>query len=296
MNKTYSTADLAKLFNINESTVKRWSDIGDLSCEKTRGGHRRYSVGSVMKFVHQHKLSIPLLFADSIDNEDLRVHIIAGNIHKLAPVLKKEMLAGNLNGALNVVRMAFAAKPNFLGLCSDVIFPVLREIGEDWKKGILSVDQEHIATNVLKEALTLFQSEVYHIRPNGLIALCASCEGDLHDFAIRCTGYYLETEGWRVIFLGQSNPAESIVNAIRTNKPNLIAISVTTVQNENQFLREMNRMILPAARHAGARLVIGGGNVTEQFFNRIKAEHLCGTIEDFERIARIENFAKRIKQ
>lgn len=38
MKSTYSTAELANLLGVNESTIKRWSDAGDLACVKTRGG------------------------------------------------------------------------------------------------------------------------------------------------------------------------------------------------------------------------------------------------------------------
>jgi methanogenic corrinoid protein MtbC1 len=296
LKSTFSTAELAKLFKINESTVKRWSDSGDLKCEKTRGGHRRYTVGSVMTFIQQNKLSTPLLFADSIDNEDLRVHIIAGNIHKLVPILKKEMLTGNVRGALDIVRIAFAAKPSFIGLCSNLLFSALHEIGEEWQANKISVDQEHLSTNTIKEALTLFQNDMYHKTPNGLTALCASSEGDYHDFALRCIGYYLETEGWRVIFLGQSTPADSIVYAITTNKPNLVVISVTAISNTFQFLKEMNTKISPAVHIAGAQLAIGGENIKAQFINTIKADHLCDTIEDFERIVQNENYSQQINQ
>ena len=293
MKATYSTADLAKLFDVNESTVKRWSDAGDLQCVKTRGGHRRFSVGSVMQFVHQHNLSVPLLSAEGIKNENLRVHVIAGNIYKLVPELKKEMLAGNMNGTLNIVRTAFAAKPSFLEVCSTVIFPALGEIGDEWHAKTISIDQEHVATNTVKEALTLFQSEIHHKEPNGLKALCACFEGDLHDVAIRCLGYYLETEGWHVTFLGQSSPSKSVVNAIKAHKPDLIALSATIVENERKFLTAMNNDVQPAARRARAILAVGGHNIRARFGSRINADHLCDSIAEFESIARPDNYNHR---
>ena len=290
---TYSTADLAKLFDVNESTVKRWSDTGDLECVKTRGGHRRFSVGSVLRFVHQHKFSAPLLSAEGIKNENLRVHVIAGNIHKLAPDLKEEILAGNVNGALNIVRTAFAAKPSFLEVCSTVVFPPLCEIGDEWHAKTISIVQEHVATNTVKEALTLFQSEIHHKGPNGLKALCACSEGDLHDIAIRCVGYYLETEGWHVTFLGQSTPSKSVANAIRTHKPDLVALSATIVENERQFLHRMNNDIHPAASRMRARLAVGGHTIRARFGNRLKADHLCDSIAEFESIANPHNYKHR---
>jgi methanogenic corrinoid protein MtbC1 len=198
-----------------------------------------------------------------------------------------------VDGALNVVRSAFAAKPGLLEVFSKVIFPALTEIGEEWHAKTLSIDQEHVATNAVKEALTLFHSEVYHKESNGLSALCACCEGDLHDIAIRCVGYYLETEGWHVTYLGQSLPSTSVVDAIRAHKPNLVALSATIVQNERTFLNTVNHKILPVARRVRAKLAIGGHNIKERFGARIKADHLCNSIVEIESIVRPDNYTPR---
>jgi excisionase family DNA binding protein len=45
-----STADVARLFNVTETTVKRWADEGVLRCQKTPGGHRRFVIKYVVEF------------------------------------------------------------------------------------------------------------------------------------------------------------------------------------------------------------------------------------------------------
>jgi excisionase family DNA binding protein len=43
----YSTRDLAKLLGVDDSTVKRWADLGEIPCYKTLGGHRRFTPETV---------------------------------------------------------------------------------------------------------------------------------------------------------------------------------------------------------------------------------------------------------
>ena len=51
MHKTVlSTVDVARLFNVTETTVKRWADEGTLKCQKTPGGHRKFPVRNVIEF------------------------------------------------------------------------------------------------------------------------------------------------------------------------------------------------------------------------------------------------------
>ena len=54
----YSTRDLAKLFRVNESTVKRWADTGKIDCFKTPGGHRRYPPDRVLEFISKYQYEI----------------------------------------------------------------------------------------------------------------------------------------------------------------------------------------------------------------------------------------------
>ncbi len=293
MKTTYSTADLAKMLDVNESTVKRWSDTGDLACIKTRGGHRRFGVATVMEFIHRNKLSASFTVVDTLANEDLHAHVLAGNIHKLIPELRREMKTGNVQGVLNILRIAYAAKPNLIQLFTEVVFPPLTEIGEEWQNNSLTVDQEHIASNALREALALFHSEVYQKQPNGLRAVCACSEGEWHDIVIRCVGYYLESEGWQVLFLGQASPAKSLESAIKTLKPDLVALSATIIQNERRFLRAINNTIHPAVRRAKARLAIGGPGIKARLNGRVKADFLCDTIADCEEIANRKSYSDK---
>ena len=57
MHRTYlSTADVARLFNVTETTIKRWSDDGTLQCHKTPGGHHKFLVQQVSEFARAHEM------------------------------------------------------------------------------------------------------------------------------------------------------------------------------------------------------------------------------------------------
>jgi excisionase family DNA binding protein len=56
----YSSKDLARMFSVNESTIKRWADSGKLRCFKTVGQHRRYPSGAVSDFVARYHMELGL--------------------------------------------------------------------------------------------------------------------------------------------------------------------------------------------------------------------------------------------
>ena len=45
--RTYSTREVAQMWNVSESTVKRWADTSGLHCYRTPGGHRKFRPASV---------------------------------------------------------------------------------------------------------------------------------------------------------------------------------------------------------------------------------------------------------
>ncbi|HEY6950887.1 MAG TPA: hypothetical protein VI758_00695, partial [Bacteroidota bacterium] len=77
-------------------------------------------------------------------------------------------------------------------------------------------------------------------------------------------------------------PTDSLVDAIKTHKPNLVVLSAVTVGYGQSFLRAVNKSLYPASRRTKARLAIGGPGMKKRWKGRIKADHLCETINDCE--------------
>lgn len=49
--------EAAQFLGVHPSTVRRWTDSGDLRCIRTPGGHRRFLEGDLHQFVSSHKKS-----------------------------------------------------------------------------------------------------------------------------------------------------------------------------------------------------------------------------------------------
>jgi methanogenic corrinoid protein MtbC1 len=109
---------------------------------------------------------------------------------------------------------------------SEVVMPFLREVGDRWQRGELSVGQEHFASNVLRGRL-LGLARGWG-GGSGPLALLACPSGEHHDLGLISFGLGLRARGWRIAFLGSDTPMESIVRATDLVHPALLVISVTT--------------------------------------------------------------------
>jgi excisionase family DNA binding protein len=285
MKSTYSTVELARMLDVNESTVKRWADSGHIECIKTKGGHRRFPVSAVLKFAQENKFSVPSFDAGVLTDVDVQAHVASGNISKLVPDLKAEVLAGNVDGALRILCVGMAARPDLLRLYHELVFPPLVEIGDAWAQGRLTVDEEHLASQTMKEAVVRLQSDVHQKPANGKTVIAACYENDLHDIGLRCAANYFASEGWRVVFLGQSTPTDSLVHAISTHKPDLVILSTVVCENEKKFIRDVNQRIAPEVHAVNGRLDIGGAAVQRRFAKHVEADSFTESILDYAAVA-----------
>ena len=146
-------------------------------------------------------------------------------------------------------------------LLSEVVVPYLHELGERWERGELSVAHEHFASNVLRgRLLGLARGWGQGAGPRALLA-CP--EGELHDLGLISFGLALRARGWRIDFLGNNTPTESMVEAARSILPELVVVSATTrdllstVLSRVSDLAEGRRLALAGAGAEGLADVAG---------------------------------------
>ena len=97
----------------------------------------------------------------------------------------------------------------------------LRQIGEQWACGDITVADEHRQSYLIAESLDRMRV------PGGKGPLCIlACPPDeLHELPLRFVRLVLEWRGWRTDFIGASTPWESLQQAVKATRPDLVALS-----------------------------------------------------------------------
>lgn len=134
-----------------------------------------------------------------------------------------------------------------------VIEPTMNEIGERWMRGEMTVWQEHMASNVVQQKLGAVLQAQPALPPTAplLAAACAPLEE--HQLGLITLALVARRQGWRVAYLGQGTPLDAIAGLERAYKPNIIAVSVTTVLGLTGLIPWLDPLNRPAAP-----LVFGG--------------------------------------
>lgn len=105
-----------------------------------------------------------------------------------------------------------------------VVLPAIAAIGNRWAEGEVSVAQEHFATSVVRgRLLALSRGWGTGLGP---LALLACPPGEQHDIGLIACGLSLRSRGWRIVYLGQDTPLDTLAETVRTVRPAVVVVSV----------------------------------------------------------------------
>jgi MerR family transcriptional regulator, light-induced transcriptional regulator len=105
----------------------------------------------------------------------------------------------------------------------DTLLPYLRELGERWRRGEVTVAQEHFASNILRARLAAL-SQGWG-RGRGPQALLACAPDEFHDIPLLAFGIALRRNGWRISYLGACTPIEDVIETAVATLPRLVVLS-----------------------------------------------------------------------
>ncbi len=262
---TLSTAEVANLFSVTETTVKRWADEGRLLCQKTPGGHRKFGMKDVIQFAEEFGFSPTGILSFSETDEvsrKLELAVLRRDFNLMAQSFVEKALTPQQTDLYEFLSYLYQHHISLTDIYDSVIRPGMKQIGELWQEGKISVAHEHQAAAETINAIIRLQSELRVRKTTTLSALCACPEDEQHDIGLRCIASVLRVEGWTVHYLGSRTPMEAIGELCKELQPSLVCLSTMMEVNAKAMIDELGKLrrILHARK---AKLVFGGGAMQE---------------------------------
>lgn len=286
----YNIKAVAQLTGVPADTLRRWeSRYNVIAPERTDSGYRLYSQRHIdtilwLKAKLEEGMSISRACdmlrhmggdpgprqAQSAESAPLRSALqpaVTRNEPRSFEALHAELLEAlrsvNEDQAGIVLRDALGLY-SVEDVCLGILQPVLVEIGEAWFRGEISVAQEHFAASFLRARL----ENVFHSSPNnssGPLVIVGCAPDELHELGAMFLAIFLRRAGYRVIYLGQNVPLESLRSMIYALRPQAVCLSASRAEtaarlyNLRDFLDELER------KHGRAPLLAYGGRVFNQY-------------------------------
>jgi MerR family transcriptional regulator, light-induced transcriptional regulator len=106
-----------------------------------------------------------------------------------------------------------------------VAIPLLREVGERWKRGEIGPAQEHVLSAGMRRALAWLADSI-PVDAGAASLVIATPAGQRHEFGAMLAAVVAAEQGWRAVYLGADLPAKEIAAAARLAGASAVAISV----------------------------------------------------------------------
>jgi DNA-binding transcriptional MerR regulator len=104
-----------------------------------------------------------------------------------------------------------------------VLLPLLRELGERWASGEVSVAEERFASRLIEGRL-LGLARGWNRGP-GPVSVLACPPGEQHTLPVVAFGLALRNRGWRNIYLGADTPVPSLHDAAAQVEPDTVVLA-----------------------------------------------------------------------
>lgn len=283
-----NSVEAANLLGVNVSTIKRWTDSGKLKCMQTAGGHRKFLMKHINEYLSKHKEDTKKLTVIPYDTSEHRQinHLIQKhNITQLEPMLLNAALKSDRETVYMITTGLILAQYPVYRLFDKLISPVLHQIGDLWEKNTISIAEEHIASEIIRDSILLIQQILVKPEIKSHKALCFVLGNDQHDIPLKMAQIVLEQKGLEVFYIGQRTPVISLEKLISYYKPEEIYLSSTYYDDEwseemiNIKHDELNGLYFLSEKY-GFELHIGGNAFNKLKYDKKRIKRRLYTFED----------------
>lgn len=159
------------------------------------------------------------------------------------------------------------------GAVAGVVLPFLKEVGDRWEVGTLSVAHEHFVIDMLRRKLSALSSMppqqlLENASAPSPVVLLACPAGERHDMVLLCVALMLRERGARVRFLGADTPIPAVLTAARAAHADAVVLAATRSTAFTAHTTTLRRL---AQDHA---LYVAGRGADEQTVAEIGATAL----------------------
>ncbi|HEU4382908.1 MAG TPA: helix-turn-helix domain-containing protein [Anaeromyxobacteraceae bacterium] len=213
-----TSAEVARILGVTPGSVKRWADQGVLPRAPAAGPKQRFD-------------------RSEVDRLQRRRDAAGGSGDQFVDALLGEPDAVALQAAL----LAERARQGAWWRLAESLARALCEIGARWESGILSILEEHVASERLARALARV-AESLPPRPGAPRLLLVTAEGDDHTLGLSLAEVCAREYGWQVLWAGRVTPLAEVVAVVAAGGAEAVAVSASPVCTPGDLLAQAERL------------------------------------------------------
>ena len=192
MQKTYlNTKQVAELFKVDNSTIRRWSITGKIECQTTHGGHRKFLFKNIIKFLNENPQKKEF-------NASAILSVGDNNNSDYSHLISQHALDRDINQIDLIIMKLYFEGVKISEIFDSYIEKSLEKIQKLLDNRKISVAEEHIARKTISKTLDNLRSSIANFPTSDKSILCLNLENDIPDLAIDMIQIILEGKGYNV--------------------------------------------------------------------------------------------------
>ena len=187
---------------------------------------------------------------------------------RLLEDIRKAVQAGEEEQVKSLVEEAIRKALPARQILEEGMMPAMEEIGERFARGEAFIPELIVAAYAMDAGMSTLKAQFGgKIKDRGKVVL-GTVERDIHSIGKNLVRMCLEAAGFEVIDLGEGVKTEAFVEAYAAMKPEVLGLSAL-LSSTMQFMEKTIGAV--RAVDPGARVIVGGAPVTQEFADRIGA-------------------------
>jgi len=189
----------------------------------------------------------------------------------------------DLAAAERIMKSAAALHINPVDVLIGIIAPLLYQIGEDWRRGVLCVADEHRFTAFCEEVFDRIAKSLKSATPAGIVgahdpqALLMNAPGNEHTLAIRILTLWLQSQRVSACMIDAAPAQEQLCALITRVRPKWLLISMALAE-QCEGVMAISRRLATLPDSIRPRLIVGGYAVKLGMVSAIPGAELMADI------------------
>jgi MerR family transcriptional regulator, light-induced transcriptional regulator len=178
-------------------------------------------------------------------------------LHDLATRYLDALLCGERHLASNMILEAVEKGASIKDIYLYVFQRSQYEIGRLWHLNIASVAQEHYCSAATQLIMSQLYQYIFASEKTGRRLVAACVGGELHEIGIRMVADFFEMDGWDTYYMGANTPTSTIIEAIDSHQPDVLAISAS-MPFHRKTLKELIATVRDHDTEGRVKILVGG--------------------------------------
>ena len=262
-----NSKQVADIIGVNISTLKRWTDNGTLGCDKTAGGHRKFTMNHIRDYYKNNP--------DANNNTDLKIEDISQkqlfgliqkrNFKKLAEKLAQSSLEAEETTVSNIINGLYMSGVPVADLFDYVVDVAGHIIESQLNNNEIVHTEAYVSRQLLTRVVDGLCSEMPNGKFNGKSAMCVNFEDNLPDIGVVMSEVVLRHNGYNVFNTGSHAELGDLLSVIQKKKIDIVlfylcnlqccnAVVVENIEKTKEHIKE----IVKVAKKINVKVLFGG--------------------------------------